>query len=181
MKNAWPILFILAFIACDNPQPQETSGEKIFRTTDPSRLYFRNIRSTHYYHERQESGNMDIYRLRRYSKVKKRPVLRPVIVNNWMQDEAYVLVEDNGFEQIATPYAISVEKDTSLAPVVLTNPGKQGQYDFAASVFKWLREGHDLQIRLKDGGSASLFSNYEDKNNFIMVMNDYYRLTDSYR
>ncbi|MEO1517791.1 MAG: hypothetical protein AAFV95_22410 [Bacteroidota bacterium] len=182
MKYIWYPLMIICFFACDTPQPKKGGGqgEKIFRTTDPSRLYFRNIRSTHYYHERDVATDMDIYRLRRYSRTSKRPIVMPVIVNNWLQDEAYMLVEPNGYKGLADPLHIQVEKDTSIQPLVLSNPTKKGQYEFAAQLYSLLKDKESLEVKTEEGDFISIFNNMDDKNNFLTVMKDYYRLTESY-
>ena len=81
---------------CEQPEQQKTfTGDSQFRTTEPSRLRFLNVRAAYYYRERPQDTKFDIYKLRKFKITKEKPLFIPVIVHNWLEDEAYLFFENN--------------------------------------------------------------------------------------
>ncbi len=171
----------LAFLtACYAPEPQkEFKGKKQFRTTDPSRLYFKNMRSAYYYRSRRPNSKKDIYKLRKASKEFDRPLLYPVIINDWLNDEAFVFIEKNNFKDFHTDSLIVQwqEADTT-GTFFMTTPTKEAQYAFAGEIYDALTKGKSLEMKTKNGGFVSIFQRQQDAMNFVIVMRDYYRLTE---
>ncbi|MEL6926847.1 MAG: hypothetical protein AAFO94_22595, partial [Bacteroidota bacterium] len=105
--------FLGGLLSCEVPSAQkEFTGDKQFRTTDPSRLYFSNMRSGSYFNRRKPNTKVDLYTLRKFSREKERPILYPIIVNNWLQDEAYVFIERNQYDAFKDSLKIRWEADT---------------------------------------------------------------------
>lgn len=177
------LLFLLGAAACISPEPQkEFTGDRQFRTTDPSRLYFNNIRSTAYYRERKGNTRIDLYRNRKLSFVNTRPILHPIIVNNWMKDEAYLFIEKNDY-RYGWSDTLTVEwahNDSIGGYYTLPLGTRPAMYAFAGRIYDGLQRGQSLRVKNREGKYVPILQNLTDKNAFQTVMRDYYRLTEVY-
>lgn len=173
----------LLFAACSSPEPQkEFVGDRQFRTTDPSRLYFNNIRSTHYYRSKYKPANADLYRNRKLSFDNKRPIIHPVIVNNWMSDEAYIFIEKNeytgGWSDTLT-IRWSVE-DSIGGEYLLPIPSRPEMYELSGKLYAAMKEGQKLEVKDAKGEFIPILENQQDRSAFQTTVRDYYRLTELY-
>ena len=179
IKNAPFIIIFLLIVGCEGPEAQKAfTGEQQFRTTDPSRLYFNNVRSSYYYNRRKPNTKIDLYTLRRFARDRNRPILYPVIVNNWMQDEAYIFIEKNDYEAFGDTLIIEWKSDSLQGELALALFNKKNQFEFAGKLYEALTEQHELKLKKPNGGLVPIFENQLDRSNFITTMRDYYRLTE---
>ena len=182
MKCLFSFFVCLLFIsACTSPEPQkEFTGDRQFRTTDPSRLYFNNIRSTDYYRNRKPGTRIDLYRHRKLSFKDDRPVLHPVIVNNWMKDEAYIFIEKNAYRN-GWSDTLTVrwsQGDTLSGTYELPLGTRPAMYEFAGKIYGAMKDKQQLQVKDKFGNFTPILSDGTDRSAFQMVMRDYYKLTE---
>lgn len=180
MKKFNYLLLCIAFCwACEsNKSPKSFAGDRQFQTTDPARLYFNNIRSVAYYRTRKPHSKIDIYQVRKFARTDKRPILYPQILDNWLENEAYLFLEKNAFPEFASPLTIKAESDTLSTTFEIDVFNKKKQYAFAENIFKALKNGQELSVKTKEESYVPIFQNYQDKSNFMMTMQDYYRLID---
>ena len=177
------IIFLLLCIpfcwACEaNKSPRPFAGDRQFQTTDPARLYFKNIKSIAYYRTRKPHSEIDIYQARKSSRIDKRPILYTQILDNWLDNEAYIFLEKNAFPNFASPLTIKAESDTLSKIFDIDVFSKKKQYEFAENLFKALNNKQKLSVKTKEESFVPIFQNYQDKANFMMTMKDYYRLID---
>lgn len=102
-------LIFLLFAGCKEPtpsKPQDSKPTGLFATTAPSKIYFNNIRSIQYYRNRKPGTKLDVYRHKKFSMTNKRPIIYPLIIDNWMKDEAYLFVEQNTYPSFSDPLKI---------------------------------------------------------------------------
>lgn len=182
MKFLVPVfLFLSAFTACTSPEPQrEFTGDKQFRTTDPSRLYFNNIRSTDYYRERKPGTRIDLYRHRKLSFKDDRPVLHPVIVNNWMKDEAYIFIEKNPYRN-GWSDTLTIrwsQGDTLSGYYELPLGTRPAMYEFAGKIYGAMKDKQTMEVKTAKGNFVPILRDGNDRSTFQMVMRDYYKLTE---
>ncbi|MEL6863492.1 MAG: hypothetical protein AAFP19_03690 [Bacteroidota bacterium] len=172
------LLFLLS--ACSSDQEQVQKGPKSpFQTTQPSVLYFKNMRSVNYKQRRQEP-KMDVYTFRQFTDTDSRPILYPLIVNNWLQDEAYLLIERNEFGAFADSLIVQWESPTdSSGTFYLANTFKQQQYEFGLALYQRLKEDCSLKIKSSDGTYVPLFDQKEDRFHYATVVRDFLRLTEA--
>lgn len=180
MKKYLIIGCLLTLFACDVPKAQkEFKGEQQYRTTDPSRLYFKNMRSVYYFRSRKPRSKKDIYTLKRASRDRDRPLLYPTIINNWLEDEAYIFIEKNAYPYFPEDSLhIRWQSVDSTGTFALGVPTKKAQYEFAGVLYDCLRQGHQLSFESKKGDTVSLFDRHQDRKDFLIVMRDYYKLTE---
>jgi hypothetical protein len=186
MKKMWfVVMVLLVFVNCETPKPQKVfTGDKQFRTTDPSRLRFLNVRAAYYYRERPQHTKLDIYKLRKFSNGKNKPVIAPVIVNNWMKDEAYLFFENNLYPYFRDTITIKwIEKNDSITNSgfhELTLKTKKNQYEFGGKLYESIQKGHDLFLKNTKNELVPIYNNGEERSAFTMTIRDYYRLTEVY-
>lgn len=167
----------------EDPSPETTADRSPFFVDDASHLYFKNMRA-YYYDESPGPGNsnadrMNLYQLRRFSNTSDRPILYPLIVDNWIKDEAYLFIEKNayrgGFKDPLTVLAIEAN-DTSL--LELNRPNMKTQLDFAILLEARLEAGQDLLVFDSTGVAVPIFADKQDQLNFLTTLKDYKKLTE---
>lgn len=181
-KHLYFFVSILVFFAActnggDDRKPRERKAG-VYGTTSPSQLYFKNMRSSYYYREPSPQKNTDIYRLRKFAQTSKRAIVYPVIVNNWIEDEAYLFLRKNDYPGLKEPLRFTCQSDSSSTQFKLAVPNKKEQYDIAEQLYECIAEGSKLYVHLAEGDSTLLYDDVRDRNNFIRVMKDYYRLIE---
>lgn len=185
MKIPLLLLLFLIFFACETP-PTDASRQpdEIFRTTDPSRLYFKNMRAYYYQEDTKPGTKMDTYTLKKFNSADSRPILTPIIVNNWLQDEAYLFLEKNAHPSLAgnSLYFRSLGSVTNeTLEFELTIFDKQSQYDLASFLHTHIRAGHTLEVSTDHQEWYSIFNDKKDRGYFLQTMDDYYRLIEKER
>jgi hypothetical protein len=181
MKNiliVWIALFLLGCQATPGTEPTGTS-ETRFRTTDPSRLYFKNIRSTSYAELASPQEGVEVFRLRRMEPAEDRPMLMPKILNNWMEDEAYVFLETNAYPSgFARPLSVKWKTMQDSGQLVLSKPTPADQRAMADSLYLLLGEKADFWIKDGEDQWISLWGDNTDRTSFATTLRDYYRLVE---
>lgn len=183
MKN---LLILVTFLGtlctCSSPSGQEKeAGRKgpPFQTTPPSHLYFKNIRSIHYAQKTQPGTRIDLYKLRRFSETRQRPVLYPVIVDNWMQDEAYLLIQPNDFDRgFSDPLRVFWKTTQDSGRYELALADWNAQHRFAGQLYRSIQQEHRLSVETAAGNRAPLFERNEDRLHFTTTLRDFYKLTE---
>ncbi len=152
----------------DQPDPK-------FRTTQPSRLYFKNMRSYYYQQSTQPSTRIDLYNLKKH---KPYPI-QPIIADNWMQDEAYILLECHACEQF--PDTLLFRKSTTQeSSDTYTYAGRDpyAQLALANWLFDALQAGHKIELRTINQEWVPILQTVPDRSAFLHVMKDYLRLIE---
>src|SRR6187549_665039 len=89
------ILIIPLLIGCKIDRDKKVDRAKFqFEMGDDSELFYRNVRQI-YYDRSSPDGTWQAYRFGGRYAGNDRPVIQPVIVINWLKDEAYLLIETN--------------------------------------------------------------------------------------
>lgn len=173
----------LLLAACgERSAPQDKKAPRPeYRTTAPSLLYFKNMRSSYYQMAEQPESRIELYRLRKFSPPLREPLLVPVIANNWLEDEAYLFLETAGNgSAFATPLTVRWEGQDKAAPYQLQPASAARQQELALQVYEGLQEGRRLEAMAADSSWVSLFENREFRGHYITTVRDYLRLTERY-
>ena len=163
---------------CTEARREPFAGDPRFRVSQPSRLYFANVRTTSYYLQRPRGTELEVYRLRQFSQTAERPLLIPVIVQAYLKDEAYVFVRANDYPGIADPLAVDFAGADTAGTHVLAVPSKPQQVAFAEALRGSILRGDSLHVQLVDGGRAAIYETRAERGLFLTVMRDYDGLTD---
>ena len=174
------VFLLIGLLSCGDISSKRivNDSKSQFRTNDPSKLYFKNIKSTAYFSTTVEPNRMEKYTYRKFDKGDEQPNLYPVIVNNWMEDEAYIFLEKNDFPDWADPLTIQVKADTATYEIEMHRAGKEHQFDFAEKLFQNIKAKNDLSVKTKDGTFLPFLENYKNRIYYMTVMKDYYRLIE---
>lgn len=144
---------------------------------DASHLYFKNMRAYYYDQETGPAEGTDLYRLRKITSQPSNPMLIPVIVDNWLRDEAYLLVETNDYQEgFAEPLTIGYIEGTDTTRMPLHEPGMPGQIKFARALAPLLEAKQDLLIQTAGENWAPIFGDPRDRLHFLTTLRDYNRL-----
>lgn len=181
MKN---ILFFLVFVVlccCNNPSKPAHSKKprQQFRTTAPSRLYFKNMRSFYYEQSTESDTRIDLYTLKKFSAAGVRPLLVPVIADNWLEDEAYIILNDDNRNPINDSFRLRFEYNQQVDTLILVKSDIFTQYQLAKTLYQRLKQGHKVSTYTSNKIWEPVFENQADKANFLKVMNDYYQLIET--
>lgn len=183
MKTSWAVAgFFLICIACspDSTERQKGTGDRRFRTTPPSLLYFKNMRSTQYTVEEQPKSRIELYRLSKFEIATKRPALYPVIANNWLEDEAYLFLQPNDWEAgFLSPLTLSQDTNWTAHIVQLSPPTPERQYELGMRLYNTLRRGELWYAAAADSTFAPVFKDGDERAYFLTTVQDYLRLTDN--
>lgn len=138
----------------------------------------------YYYDENPGPGpntaeRMNLYRLRKFSDTPDRPILYPIIVDNWIKDEAYLFIEGNdynsGFKNPLTILAVEVNDTSTLE---LTRPTIEMQLTFAELLATRIEAGQELLVLDSTGTAIPIFKDKQDQLNFLTTIKDYKKLTE---
>jgi len=205
------LITLLLLIACESGQQQgqKADGNPAFHTTAPSLLYFKNMRSSYYQMEEQPGSRIELYRLNRFDDTQSRPILYPIIANNWLQDEAYLFLEKNDYEKgFAEPLKVKVinseggsgkaESGSGNSPrraSATLREGENGenskvilelspvsvlkQYELAMKIYEALRAQKAIQVQDAEGNWQPIFEDKQDRQHFMSSVRDYLRLTEA--
>lgn len=181
MKKIIFAFFLLSLLACQVEKPRKVfEGDEAFRVTEPARLYFNNIRSIQYYKRRQAKTNIDIYTHRKFYKGRARPLIRPIIVHQWMKDEASIFLEKNDYPFFGDGYHLKWinRRDSTAGILKMERKTRQNQYEMAGSIYDCILKGYDLSIVNTKGENIAILNDRKDQSAFITTMKDYYKLSE---
>lgn len=149
-----------------------------FKITADSHLFFKNVRQVYYdFTDLQEAG-WHAYRLSNRYQSNNYPVINTTIVIDWRKDEAYLLVEGNSFLD-ELPELVIQEKNPVTGITYsyqLTERGKENMLEFATKIYEGIMAENEFAISI-NGDLIPFFQEDSDRENFRIVMADYYRLT----
>jgi hypothetical protein len=175
------VLSLLFSFACSDISPEEASAEKsVFSTTAPSHIFFKNMRSSYYQATQQAGTKVDLYQLRKIKTDASVPLIYPVIADNWMKDEAYVLIQTNEYEKgFQSPLSVywSSEKEEGVIEMK-SPPNFEHQYAFALELEEALRKNYRLHVLDGNGEEVAVFEAYDEKSVFLTTLRDYKKLVE---
>ncbi len=156
----------------DPDQPQ-------FDTTDPSELFFKNVRALYYDKEENQAGKLEIFRIKRNAASVDSTALNVVIVLNWRLDQAYVLIESDGLlagERVVTlVWEDEQEGDRGSAAFDLND--KNSQFTLASTIYGYILKRYNLYY-LENGKKRPLLASKEAREAFRITMFDFYNLVE---
>lgn len=172
------LLIIALFTGCKVDQDKKVDRSKFqFKIGDDSELFFRNVRQI-YYDRSSPDGTWQAYRFSDRYHGNERPFILPVIVINWMKDEAYLLIDTNkplseeDYLQVIVSSGYASKSDT----LILNERGRERMLEFGSKLYEAIQANHKIVIKSK-GRFAPLLDEQIDQEAFRITMSDYYRLT----
>lgn len=177
------ILLQLVFLLLFSCQPVAKSpappADARFRTTPPSKLYFNNIRSTAYTMTTDEATQTNHYQLRNWPDTAVNPFLLPMIIDNWLYDQAYLQLKWIALDEEPTPpFRIRAYTNTTEQYFSVEDWTWSGQHDFGQQLYSALLSGLKLQLIKSDSSQIPLFGDDKTRSLFRITIQDYNKFTE---
>lgn len=171
------MLFML--VSCKIDRRETVDRDKFtFRYTDDTYLFFRNVRQIYYDFQDLPQARWHAYRLSDRYTGNQRPAINPVIVVDWHNQQANLLVEANE-PLMEEPEIVIREKNSrsgTFYSYSLKERGRENMLEFATKIYEGIVAENEFMIKY-EGTFHPLFPEEDDAENFRVVMADYYRLT----
>lgn len=174
------LLFLLSSCQSADELPPAPPADKRFQTSDPSRLYFNNIRSSAYRILDYSDRYTKVYTMANWPDTAATAFLVPSIVDFWLYDQAYIDLEWRAASQpINLPWQLIVEQEKQQDTLLLNSKHWSDQYEFADKLNQiLLQRTTKLSILLEDGSQLPIMSTSEVQRLFRLTWKDYSSLTD---
>lgn len=182
MKRIFIFIVALAFSCNFNNGKKIDKDHAKFSTTADSRLFFKNVRQIYYNKEIKENTKLEVFRFSKRNLTQHMPAINLALVNNWMYDEAYVLIEPNSYFDGADTIEVEwTDKPGKQSGVYRFSLGsKETHFKFASQIYESILSKHRLLVYNQEKQWVNLFQTETDKDNFRKTMVDYYRLVNLY-
>ncbi len=181
MKILFFLVVLASLSACNLNKGTQVDDKKAkFTTSDPSELFFKNVRQIYYDQEEMAAAKLNIFRLGDRSEAEDYPVINLAIASNWRYDEAYLLVEPNAYLENLDSVRVtwkSLERQQE-GTYRWARGNKEAQFTFASQLYRSIQQGHQLYVTNEQGEQDKLLDRYDDRETFRKTMFNYYRLVN---
>jgi len=181
MANFRFLLITLAFIvlstSCESRQnASESPADAAYKTSQPSLLFFKNMRSSYYRATEASDSRITTYRLNRWRGLASTDqVLEVAIASDWMNDRAFLVPEWKDEQPNRLTYT---DKEGVTQKISLPKPAPPAQTDWILDLASLLEEGGKIMAYYAGGRSTQVLSDAATKGCFQTVVKDYLRLTE---
>lgn len=170
------IMIVLTLWSFPEHKPLRNIDLHPFHVQENEEIYFKNIRSYYYDFEHREDANFYIYRLKERAKDSLTATLQFAIVNNWRNDEAYILTELPCFQcaESGLVFQNSNSSDT-LFPQLFN---AEQHWDLAVKTYEQLTQNKPILMVNQQQNATPLFNNEIERKQALRVLKDYFKLTN---
>ncbi len=174
----WIPLYVLILLqACSIDKDKKVDRKKFsFKTGSDTQLFFKNVRQSYYDLEENKAAKFNVFRNKKRVKDAPYPILNFAIVINYLQDEAYLLLEPN--EIVGDlPLVIEGTNDSTRATqlIRLDTQNPKSTLEFATDLYDLLQD-NSFQL-IVGNEKLPILNNAQSREAFRVTISDYYRLT----
>ncbi len=176
--NKQVFLVLLLLVGCKIDHEKEVNRSKFqFNVAADANLFFRNVRQI-YYDRSSPDGTWQAYRFSDRYKGNERPVIEPVIVINWLKDEAYLLIDSNELlsEEDMITVTISDAWQNKTDTLYFNQRGRELMLEFGSKLYEAIQANQNVSVKSK-GDFLPILTEEIDRESFRITMSDFYRLT----
>jgi hypothetical protein len=162
------ILFLMVYLllwGCK--QTKQEKEESPFSTTDQSELFFQNVRAIYYSRVIMPETKVHIYTLKNQP---SENLLWPVIVYNWREDQAFLMLQTDTLE---LPVTLFKTRHALTDSIRFDGENMLNHLEVAEWIAESLTGGYAVATQ-----KAELFSTFAQKEAFQTVIKDYKRLVE---
>ncbi len=171
MRKLTIIIFVLQLGGCQLAVNDRVSLEGFdFGTTDPSELFFKNVRQSYYDLEERREARMNVFRIKAISD--DSVMITPAIIHQWAIDKAYLWLEPT--EGLTTPLDFRLVLPAEERQLTFDGSSPLNHIECATEIFNTILE--DGQVFIE--GMEILPRGSEAREQYRIVLNDYYRLVE---
>lgn len=148
-----------------------------FTYTADSYLFFKNVRQIYYDFQDLPKARWHAFRHSDRYKGDEMPSINPVIVIDWFNEQANLLIEPNSVLQAEDKLVVRERNPTSgrWYEYSLTERGRENMLEFATKIYEGIMAEHEVYVVFR-GRNHPLFHSPEDADVFRVVLADYFRL-----
>ena len=173
----WFVLMLLILVITfpeDRPIRLDTAS---FTMPENEEIYFKNLRSYYYNMELREDANFKLYRIKTHASDTNLPGFSFVIVQNWLNDEAYVLLEPHsGWEKPDTLQLAITGEDTPSDTLRIARWNNVEHYTFASHFYMALRDADNQFFLETRKGWIPVFERGDERLSLKKTLKDYFKL-----
>ena len=148
-----------------------------FKTGSDTQLFFKNVRQSYYDLEENKAAKFQVFRFAKRSVNTDKPIFNLAIVNNFLKDEAYLLLEPNQSTGDIPYKIISTNDSTKVSrTILLAAQNRETTLNFAADIYDEIKLGNQLQLSIGDT-LIDILDNHQEREAFRITVSDYLRLT----
>lgn len=171
------LLVLVALTACTLDREKEVDRSKFtFKTGHDTNLFFKNIRQSDYELEENKAAKFNVFRLKHRVVKDDQPVLNLAIINNYLNDQAYLLIEPSA--TLSEEAVLEVLQNDSLS-IALRHFSHADMLEFASQIYEGLQHNASFKIKI-DGQWKPILADNKEREAFRITTADYYRLTRIY-
>ena len=179
-KFDWQIflkLFLCGLVcACGIEKDKVLAPDKpAFKTTDATRLFFKNTRQIYYDKEEIGRDRLEVYRKKDRNTDNTVYNLNILIGNNWMYDEAYIRFESNTPPMPMTELTIKWVQEAEQGIYRLENNSKESHFALATQLYQAVLKKQSLFV-VQDSKEIPVLHTQDQRETFRVTMIDFYRL-----
>ncbi len=172
------ILILILLISCESSSVErQRNGDDRFKTTAPSLIYFKNIRSIKYQSKRNLKTNLDLYHPKAFIDKTNLPIIYPVIAHNWLEDESFLVFEKKNIAEESKILVEVVSGDT----IELKWPSKDylEQLEFVKQLENFIKSEQNIFIEGPKKGKRVLKYSIPASISFTATLQDFLNLTET--
>ena len=171
-------LLVLVITGCKIDDDKTINRDKLsFKIGTDTQLFFKNVRQSYYDFEENKAAKVNVFRFSERSVNPEEVVLNLAIVINYLQDEAYLLIEPSeaaGNEHIQLKAQDPNTGD--IKEVSLNEMNREAMLNFCTDIYELLVQGNQFELRMGEEWRP-VFDTHETREAFRITVSDYYRLT----
>jgi hypothetical protein len=172
----WPLLLMIVLVGCKIDRDKKVDrGKYTFTIGDDAELFFRNVRQI-YYDRSSPDGTWQAYRFSDRYVGEARPMIYPVIVINWLKDEAYLLIDTNATLSNEDYLQVQIANKTDTTIIELKERGRERMLEFGSLIFEAIQRKDSVLVQ-HQGKYVTVFVDEDERESFRIPMSDFYRLT----
>ncbi|MEL7422548.1 MAG: hypothetical protein AAFN81_06135 [Bacteroidota bacterium] len=175
---------MLLLLGCESQEnlPPAPPLDTRFQTTDPSRLYFNNIRSSNYNTQDFPQRYSKSYTLNNWPDTASTPFLVPTIIDYWLYDQAYLELNWQSLPaniSLELPWTLVCTSETKTDTVLMEGKRWDQQFEFAAAIHAAILEPkQELALLLSDSIRVPVMQDSEVRRLFRLTWRDHQALAD---
>ena len=173
--------FVIMLILMALGAPDETRLNKTevsFRTTESAELYFKNMRSFFYHIHEDKTSGFTIYRIKSRNQDSTVASLSYALVNNWRQDETYILTEPNpALHSLDDIHLEILFEDGSVYLDSFYLADSYRHYLIAEKVFNAVQQDSSIFHLIYGEKKVEIWSKEDERKSIHRTLKDYFKLT----
>lgn len=159
-----------------NQDSAESTVDKTYKTTQPSLLFFKNMRSSYYRSSEENESRITVYHLNRWQNITRTDqVWEVAIASDWLNDRAFLLPEWEGDKPVKLTYT---NRSGTVQEIALPKSAPDVQTDWVLDLAALVAEGSDIRAYFEGDRHGLLLPDAASKACFQTVVTDYLRLTE---